>query len=206
MLTVRSRKYLAQILIVVAVLLFAFVLFRAFYYAPSNEVPFAPETAESIENQEASVIQTVTGKPVQLVIPKINIDTKIQEVGITKKGNMATPNNFVDAGWYKYGTIPGNVGSAVIAGHVDNGVALPAVFYNLKELQPGDEIFITNENNELLTFIVTGSEVYAFDAKADGVFAEDSGKLLKLITCSGVWMQKYRTRDKRLVVTAVLSE
>lgn len=205
MLTVRSKKYLAQIIITVAVLVFSFVLFRAFYFAPNNEVPLSPESAQNISG-EAAAIGAVTGKPVRLVIPKIDIDTKIQEVGITKKGNMAAPNNFVDVGWYKYGTIPGNRGSAVIAGHVDNGVALPAVFYNLKELEPGDEIFITNENNELLRFTVTGSSTYDFNAKADEVFTEDSGKLIKLITCSGVWVQKYRTHDKRLVVSAVLSE
>ncbi|MDP9249659.1 MAG: class F sortase [bacterium] len=206
MLTVKSKRYLAHILIVIAVLIFSFVLFRAFYYAPSDEVPFAPAPIENIESQAASVTPAVTGKPVQLVIPKINIDTKIQHVGITSKGNMASPNNFVDAGWYKYGTIPGNRGSAVIAGHVNNGIAFPAIFYDLKKLEPGDEILVTNENDELLRFIVTGSKTYAFDGKADEVFTEDSGKLLKLITCTGTWVKKYGTHDQRLVVSAVLSE
>jgi LPXTG-site transpeptidase (sortase) family protein len=192
-------------LIATAVVVFAFILIRAFYFAPNDEIPFAPETAQNIDTQ-ASAIGAFYGKPVRLVIPKINVDANIQEVGITQKGNMATPNNFVDAGWYKYGPIPGNQGSAVIAGHVDNGVALPAVFYNLKDLAAGDDIYITNENNELLHFTVTGSKTYNFNAKADEVFTEDSGKLLKLITCSGVWVQKYRTHNKRLVVSAVLSE
>lgn len=202
MLTLKSKKNLAHMGIIIAVIGFAFVLFRAFYFAPNDEVYIAPE---NISN-EAAVIGAVSGKPVHLVIPKIGVDTNIQEVGITKKGNMAAPNNFVDVGWYKYGTVPGNMGSAVIAGHVDNGVALPAVFNNLKDLEVGDEILVTNSDNQLLRFTVTGNKIYDFNAKADEVFTEDDGKFLKLITCSGVWVQQYRTHNKRLVVSAVLSE
>lgn len=204
MLSLQNKKIFAKILIAVAVLIFGLILFRAFYYAPSDEVPVNPETmqANPISGQEP----TVTSPPARLVIPKINVDAPVQAVGITKKGNMATPNNFMDVGWYKYGPLPGNMGSAVIAGHVDNGVALPAVFYNLKKLESGDEIFITTESNELLRFTVVGSKVYDFNAKADEVFLENDRKLLKLITCTGVWLKDYRTRNQRLVVSAVLSE
>lgn len=199
--SVKIKKFLAKTAIAIAMPLFAFTLLRALYFAPNDEVYISPDTAGLA--QEGG---EVTGRPVRLAIPKIEVDTKIQEVGITKNGNMAAPNNFVDAGWYKYGTLPGNQGSAVIAGHVDNGVGLPAVFYDLKNLEPGDEIFVTNDEDEMLRFTVTGSRIYDYNAKADDVFTDKSGKLLKLITCSGVRIPALRTRDKRLVVTAILSE
>lgn len=203
--TIHTKKRIAEGFIALGVAVFFFTLVRAFFYAPGGDVPLAPEVVASI-SEEAAAIRAVTAHPVRLEIPAIKVDAKIQEVGVTKKGNMATPNNFVDVGWYKYGPVPGSRGSAVIAGHVDNGIALPAVFSKLKELKKGDDIYITTADGEPLHFKVTGTTEYDFNAKADEVFTDSSGKLLKLITCSGVWVQKYRTHDKRLVVSAVLAE
>ncbi|MFA6256898.1 MAG: class F sortase [Candidatus Paceibacterota bacterium] len=201
----QTKKTLVRVLIIAAVLIFGFILLRAFYYAPNDEVQISPEAVEPLSN-EAIAIKSFSGTPGKLSIPKIKVETKIQEVGVTNKGNMAAPNNFVDVGWYKYGTIPGNVGSAVIAGHVNNGIALPAVFSNLKDLVEGDDIYITNDTGETLHFKVTGSKIYDYNAKADEVFAGDDSRTLRLITCSGVWVKEFRTHNKRLVVSAVLSE
>lgn len=198
----RTKNNLILVLVILALLLLSVVFIRAFYYAPNDEVPLNSDAITITPKEELAV----SGHPVKLVIPKLNIDTKIQEVGITSNGNMAAPNNFSDTGWYKYGTIPGNIGSAVIAGHVNNGIALPAVFSELKTLQEGDDIYITNEDDQLLHFKVVKSDVYDFNAEPVEVFTEDYGKLIKLITCTGTWVKKYGTHDKRLVVSAILVE
>ena len=85
----------------------------------------------------ASVLEELSPKAkvevpaMRISIPAIKVDAKIQEVGITAKGNMAAPRTFSEVGWYKYGPRPGETGSAVLAGHVDNGIAFPAVFSKL---------------------------------------------------------------------------
>ena len=141
--------------------------------------------------------------PARLSIPSIGVDAKVQHVGINKKGNMATPTNFTDVGWYRYGTLPGRQGSAVIAGHVDNGFAMPGVFKNLNDVKKGDDIYLEAANGDMLHYVVTGFSTYDYDAEAKEVFGQNDDRYLKLITCTGEWMPQHRTHDKRLVVTAL---
>jgi sortase (surface protein transpeptidase) len=84
--------------------------------------------------------------PARIRIPSIGVDAFVQDVGIGKSGNMAVPTNYDDVGWYRYGPAPGEKGSAVIDGHVDNGFGLPAVFSRLSELEAGDDIYIDTED------------------------------------------------------------
>ena len=47
----------------------------------------------------------------------------------------------MQAGWYSLGPTPGEVGPAVVLGHVD-GYRNPGIFYRLHELVPGDDVEI----------------------------------------------------------------
>lgn len=142
--------------------------------------------------------------PVRLTIPAIDVDAKIQQVGVTASGKMAVPTNYTDVGWYKKGAVPGQRGSAVIAGHVDDGLALPGVFKKLSDLKPGDDIYVTTSEGDKLHFVMKSSKAYDKDADTDAIFNDKSGKFLKLITCTGTWLPLQKTHDQRLVVTAVL--
>jgi sortase (surface protein transpeptidase) len=53
---------------------------------------------------------------------------------------------------------------------------------------------------------VIKSDIYDFNSRLSEIFTSDNQKLIKLITCTGTWMQSFKTHDKRLVVTAVLVE
>lgn len=194
--SLENKKLLVKVVIVLSVLIFGVVLYQTFFYYPSDELPL-PKTAKS---------QNVKNNFTTLSIPKIGVDAKIVEVGITKKGNMASPENFSDVGWYKYGTIPGEMGSAVIAGHVDNGLGLGAVFSRLGELKEGDDIYVLDKDGKQTHFLVKNTEEYNYDARAEKVFNDNDGKFLKLVTCSGKWIDSLKTHNKRLIVSAVLVE
>ncbi len=190
-----------------ALLVFGVVLARALYYAPPDEIPASPLTVDTANIITASMVAKVNSPyafPVHLRIPKIKVDANVQQVGITAKGNMSTPNNFTDVGWYKYGPAPGQVGSAVIAGHVNNGINFPAVFSDLGSLTKGDDIFISDDSGKLLHFKVTGNAIYDYNARVDEVFYQKNGKFLKLITCTGTFIPEFKTHDRRLVVSAIL--
>ena len=191
------KKFLIKSTVILAVCVFGVVLFRTFYYIPSDEIPLPEKNVPTSASEE---------RPISLSIPKIGVDAKIQEVGITQKGNMATPNNFMDVGWYKFGTVPGDMGSAVMAGHVNNEVGLSAVFGKLGDLAEGDDIYVTMEKDKQLHFKVTKTKTYNFDASGKEVFGENNAKLLKLVTCTGSWVEKLKTHDERLVVSAILVE
>ncbi len=138
----------------------------------------------------------------ELSIPSINVDAKVQEVGITKKGNIGTPNNFTDVAWFKNSPLPGHDGTSVIDGHVDNGLALPAVFWNLKDVKKGDDVYMNTSDNGQVHFMVTDIATYDYNAPTDQILAQSKTPTLKLITCTGVYVAAYKTHDKRLVVTA----
>lgn len=202
------KRWHIALIIFVSLSLFILILFRTVFFAGTDEIPLDQVSGYGpAGNPTGSLFdQSVTTgiAPAFLTIPKININADVQKVGITAKGNMATPRNFADVGWYKFGAMPGEMGSAVLAGHVNNGLSLPAVFANLDLLQSGDDVYVTDSSGQRLHFKVRSKAVYDFDANVPEVFTQNDGRYLKLITCTGVWQEDFRTHNKRLVVTAVL--
>lgn len=142
-------------------------------------------------------------KPSLLTIPVISLVARVQHVGLTAKKAMGIPTNFTDVAWYKLGPTPGEVGSAVIAGHVDNALGLKGVFKQLSTLTLGDEIYVTDADGTNLRFVVREVNSYAYDkAPAEEIFHEKERRLLRLITCGGTWIRSLKTYDTRVVVTA----
>lgn len=193
-----KRKSIILIFLFILVLV-ALVISNKYFSAPVDEIPM-PLVQNKI------ITFPITARPAKLLIPKINVASVVQEVGITESGNMGVPEGYTDVGWYKFGTMPGNTGSAVIAGHVNNRFSLPAVFYDLKDLENGDDIFITTEAGDELHFKVVEKKVYGFNQNVPEVFTDQSGRILNLITCTGTWDKQYKTHDQRLVVRAELVE
>jgi len=139
------------------------------------------------------------GFPVHLIIPAINVDADIQQVGITDEGEMATPNSFVQAGWFKLGTRPGEIGNAVIAGHLNGKDGEVGVFANLSKLKKGDNLYIKDDKGALITFVVRETRTYD-PGHADDVFGSSNSSQLNLITCDGDWDDDKQSYSKRLVV------
>ena len=142
------------------------------------------------------------GLPTRIQIPKLRVDAHVIYVGLTKDGNMSVPTNVVDAGWYKYGALPGNDGTAVIAGHLDGLRGEPGVFSDLTKLAAGDTITVTETNGLTLSFIVRETRSYLQNEQPAEVFTSASGVHLNLITCTGSWDSAEHRFAKRLVVFA----
>lgn len=144
-------------------------------------------------------------KPVTLEIPAIGVKSDIENVGELKNGQMGVPEDVEHVGWFEPGTLPGNRGSSVMAGHIDS-LTGPAVFYKLDQLKKGDEVVVTDAEGNSLTFIVTKSERYPRkDAPIDEIFGFSYGSRLNLITCTGEFNRKAKTHDERLVVYTELA-
>lgn len=139
--------------------------------------------------------------PDRLNIPALDLDAIVLRVGVTPKGNMAVPPNYIDVGWYKYGTVPGQVGSAVFAGHVDNGLGFDGVFKHLNKLKIDDDIYVITKKGTRLHFIVEGIESYPYtEVPTNRLFKNSDAIRLNLVTCDGGWIQGEKTYDRRLVV------
>ena len=193
------RRFIAWIVTIGACVVFIYTL-------QVSVLGSAPELRYSASEPAASVRRSTEryfNVPVRLAIPSIDVNAKVQETGLTAKGEMGIPTNFTDVAWYKHGTIPGEVGSAVIDGHVDNALGLPGVFSKLKNVKRGDDIYVTDKNGTKIHFVVREVQEYPYDkAPAEEIFNESERSLLRLITCGGKWIQSAKTYDTRVVVTA----
>lgn len=146
--------------------------------------------------------ETTLGLPILLKIPKIQVEAKVELVGLTPEGTMGVPKGPDEVAWYQLGTRPGEKGSAVIAGHYGtwkNGSG--SVFDKLHKLRPGDKLSIEDDKGATISFVVRESR--RFDPKADAVevFSSDDDKShLNLITCEGTWNKDAKSYSQRLVV------
>jgi LPXTG-site transpeptidase (sortase) family protein len=139
--------------------------------------------------------------PRHLTVPSLNISADVIPMGVTDTGNMAVPDNYTDVSWYESGVRPGGKGSAVLAGHVDDGFDLSGVFHGLHNIRVGDSVFVTDALGETLHFKVTEIAIFGYkDKNIERIFTEESSSRLNLITCEGKWLPLEKTYDKRLVV------
>lgn len=196
---------ISRLLIGFGILFAVFVWVKASFFAPNNEADSGLIAGTAASQQYTNPDEL----PSRLWIPKISVDTNVQHVGVTKTGNMAAPNGLEDVGWYKFGTAPGFKGSAVIAGHVDNALGKPAVFYDLNKLEVGDDIYIEQEDGERLHFVVERREIHPYNLSGEPleqIYHADDASRLNLITCVGEWVKEARSAANRLVIYAVLAE
>lgn len=185
------KAYIKRVLLIIVFTLFSLLLL--FYII------------QGINEKSVSQSQVVTkaslGLPVRLRIPAINVNARIQYVGVTPKGAMDVPSNTVDVGWFDLGPRPGKRGSAVIAGHFDGQNGGAGVFTNLHKLKKGDKLYIEDDKGTSIIFIVRESRIY-IPGYADDVFSRSDKAYLNLTTCDGIWDGAKKSYSKRLVVFA----
>jgi len=143
--------------------------------------------------------ENISFSPVRLLIPVINISANIQTLGTNSKGEMEVPTNIADVGLFKFGAIPGRIGSAVIAGHFNGKNNQEGVFFNLDKLKVGDKLSVEDKTGKSITFMVQKIELYD-SGYADNVFNQNDGVHLNLVTCDGLWDEAKKSYSKRLVI------
>jgi LPXTG-site transpeptidase (sortase) family protein len=181
------------------VLLFYTFIHATLYTGP--QIDYGPASVGGLKENASSGLKKEELIPQRIEIPSINVDAKVQQVGTNAKGNVGVPTNFTDVAWYKYGPAPGEAGSAIMDGHVDNALALPGVFKYLENVKKGDSIFVYTTSGKKLEFKVTDVKSYVYDeVPVNLVFNDFRGAHLNLITCDGAWVQKNKNYDHRLVV------
>lgn len=138
--------------------------------------------------------------PARIRIPFIGVDSAIENVGLDSSGIMAAPKDYWKVGWFEPGARPGQLGSAVMAGHLDSTTG-QAIFWELHKLQPGNRVYVADKAGHELVFEVTGSAVYPYNnAPLAKIFGDNSARQLNLITCNGLFDRLAHNYDKRLVV------
>jgi sortase (surface protein transpeptidase) len=150
---------------------------RASVAAPSGSAAPAPDPSPA----------PAAPPPVSLTIPAIGVRTKLVRLGITAQGTLQVPATTSVAGWYTRSPRPGEVGSSVIAGHIDSYLG-PGIFYRLRDMRPGQRIYVRRANGSLAVFSVTAVRQYPKDRFPTGqVYGPAPDAELNLITCGGTF-------------------
>jgi sortase (surface protein transpeptidase) len=130
-------------------------------------------------------IRTEMPEPVRIVIPAMGVSAPIVPLDLNADRTLQVPDSFSEAGWFRGGPEPGEVGPAVIVGHVDS-VNGPGVFYRLRALSSGDVVKVTLKNGWTVRYAVR-SHLAApkTDFPTKLVYGHTDKPTLRLITCDG---------------------
>ena len=141
-----------------------------------------------------------TAKPVRVLIPSIGVDSSLERLRRDGRGVLAAPAFADEAGWWSGGVVPGQVGAAVIVGHLDT-IQGDAVFVDLRRLRPGDGIEVRMSDGRTVRYRVDRSHVVdkaLFPSK--DVYGATPDAQLRLITCSEPFDPVAKTYTDNLVV------
>lgn len=189
------------IILGVAALASSFVVVFFSIFPPSHQNLYASSTLSADGQVLSNFEQARQGLPTRIEIPKINVDAPVEDVGLTTEGAMAVPAGPTSTAWFDLGPRPGEIGSAVIAGHEGWKDGIGAVFDDLNKLRSGDKVYVESMGGATTTFVVSGTQIYDQNGDATDVFSSSDGKAhLNLITCEGAWNPATKTYSNRLVV------
>ena len=143
--------------------------------------------------------------PVRVRIPALGVTSGIVELGLDGKGSLQVPQDAQVAGWFEGGPTPGEVGGAVLAGHVDWHGARGA-FYGLLELRAGDRIVVDRADGTVATFSVDRVEEHRkSDFPTEAVYGDIDHAGLRLITCGGAFDEDTGDYRDNVIVFASLA-
>ncbi|WP_344446509.1 class F sortase [Kitasatospora nipponensis] len=145
--------------------------------------------------------------PVHLTIARIGVDAPVVDTGLNTDGTVEVPpmDRPSEVGWYRGTPTPGQVGPAVLLGHIDTRQG-PAVFNRLPQLRPGDRIDIRRQDGSTVSFQVRELHDYAKTAfPTELVYGNTPGPQLRLITCGGELGSDGHYKDNIIVMADPIS-
>ena len=211
------------IIVILAIFFGRVAIWEYFYYNEKEGSERANATVLKNESDEEEVDETVpteevinsynvpADQPRYLSIDSLNIkNARVLSVGLKLSGELNTPKNIFDVGWYNASGKPGSGKTLLIDGH-NGGPNVVGVFKYLDRLYSGDIITIERGDGKIFNYSVVenitlsleDSDNYMSTAMNSPIPGRES---LTLITCTGEWSQTRRTYLSRQFVRAVLIE
>lgn len=186
--------------------------------APTTMSPFQPVPGGAVTTQPTKpsaapsaptpvAVGLPRSAPTRIAIPKIKVDAKVRELGVNPDGTVQVPplKQAQDAGWYRLGPSPGEIGNAVIVGHVDSRYTGPAVFYRLGALRPGDVITLTRKDGSKVQFRVDGVRSFPKTKfPTELVYGPSDQAGLRVVTCGGTFDKRQQSYRDNIIVFATL--
>jgi hypothetical protein len=180
--------------------------------ASAEVPPAAPLTGTPVSSGPQLARGAVTplppSSPTHLDVPAIGASTDLLQLGQNADGTVQVPPLARDskAGWYRYSPTPGELGPAVLLGHVDSAEYGAGVFFRLGALQPGDTVSVSRADHTRAMFRVTRVASFPKDQFPTlDVYGNTDDAELRLITCGGAFDRSARSYANNIVVFAALT-
>ena len=127
---------------------------------PQTDAASAARGATTVPSR-APAAELPAARVRRILIPAIGLDAPVTAVGSDRAGWINAPpaENKNLAGWYTGSVSPGERGSAIIVGHVDNRAG-PAVFFSLGALRKDAQIDVLRTDGRTAVFDVYGIETF----------------------------------------------
>jgi hypothetical protein len=152
-----------------------------------------------------AALSTVRSVPLTLRIPAIDVRVPLGSLGLDLDGTVQVPTTAQQAGWFRLGPTPGQIGSAVVLGHVDSYLG-PGVFFELRTLAAGDQVIVDLSDGVTATFTVNAVSIYSKGQfPAQRVYGSHGSSALQLVTCGGVFDHQTGSYLSNIVVYTSLS-
>lgn len=166
--------------------------------SPYGSVAVRDASLDALAREEAPA-------PTRLRVDDLGIDAAVDAVGVEDDGSMVVPAEIARVGWYRYGAAPGSEqGNAVLAGHVDAAGEGPGALFDLRGVEVGTRVTVTDTSGAEHAYEVVGRETVTKDVlPVEEIFARDGAHRLVVITCGGEFLPELRSYEDNVVVTAV---
>jgi hypothetical protein len=126
-----------------------------------------------------------TAPPVQLLIPLLDVYRAVEKVAANRYVVMDLPTNSWNAGWFKWGPIPGAPGDAVIEGHAG---------------YPGQPMIFGISDGSRRRFLVVSKKTVPAGSAPPGLADPYGPPRLTLVTCAAISMRTGNSYSSRLLV------
>lgn len=166
-----------------------------------------------VSAQEAPILETIPPQkqfmpksvPTRIRIKTVNLDVPLITVGKHTNGTLEVPDNLKVAGWYRFGPTPGEMGPAIIAGHV-NDIHGPGVFGHLYLAKKGQIILINRKDGTIAKFKIDMVRQFPQNDlfPTQLVYGNIDYAGLRVITCGGDFSYLTRHYSDNTVVFASL--
>ena len=166
----------------------------------STVAPTAPQVPPTAST---TAVPPPLVSPARVRIPSIGLDAAIVPVGLEANGLMQLPPA-TDVGWYRLGPTPGQLGSAVLAAHVDYAGRRGA-FFDLRSVAPGAEVIVEGDGTSRRFLVSTREQVAKASVQLGRYFTADGPARLTLITCGGVFDRGIGHYRDNIIITADLA-
>jgi hypothetical protein len=135
------------------------------------------------------------------VIPSLGISVPVSQLGLNANGSVVAPTSYQVPGWYKDGYAPGQLGSAVILGHIDSS----GVFSRIDDMRVGQHLEVTLADHKSLTFKVIGVRQYTNAGYPyKGVYGPEKYSALNLVSVGSIFNAPTGRSVSDIVVFAAL--